>query len=162
VANYSDFYTAAHNMIRDSDTLDAVIDDAPANHVRQERYVLISKDGPLNHDAYLEHGPLVYLIPSSCEYAPMTADHEKTEAILEMDVHHRVVNATAATFVTHVKFVDDLCIELMKKADGTGGTGSWLSGIGIKFRCSSAQVEQLGLTECRTKVRLKAQLLGVV
>jgi len=162
MANFSDFYTATHNTIRDSTTLDAVIDDAAANHVRQERYVLISKNGPADHDSILEHGPIVYLIPASCEYAPLTADHEKTEGILEMDVHHRVVNATAATFVTHVKFVDDLCIELMKKADGTGGTSSWLSGIGVKLRCSSSQVEQLGMTECRTKVRLKAQLLGVV
>jgi len=162
MANFSDFYTAAYAKIIASSTLDAAIDDAPTNHVRQERYVLVSKDGPANHDAYLDHGPLIYLIPSSCEYAPLTADHEKTEAILEADIHSRVANTVAATFTDHVAFVDDLCIELMHLADGTGGAASWLSGIGVKLRCSSSQVEQLGMTECRTKVRLKAQLLGVV
>lgn len=163
MSNFATFLTTTKAKLIASTTLDLAIDDsAPDTHVRVERYACISKDGPLNHDALLGHGPLLYLIPASCDYSPMTSEHMKDEGVLEVDVHSRVVNATEATFITHITFVDNLIDELMTGADGTGGTFSWLSGVGVNLRCSSAMPEQISLTEIRTKVKLKVRLLAAV
>ena len=163
MSNFATFLTTTKAKLVASTTLDGAIDDsAPENHVRLERYVCISKDGPLNHDALLVHGPLLYLIPAMCDYTPMTMQHAKDEGVLEIDIHSRVSNTTESDFTKHVTFVDNLCVELMTGADGTGGTSSWLSATGIKLRCSSAMPEQLSMTEIRTKVRLKVLLLPAV
>jgi len=163
MANFSEFYTIVTNKLLVSTTLAAVITDAIANHVRQERYVCISKDGPLNHDLYLTNGPIVYLIPANCEYNPMTEEGGRTEGVLLMDVHSRVINLTASTFVSHIQFVDDLIVELMAGADGTGGTSSWLTTArGLKLRFSSETPEQLSPTEYRTKVKIRATLIPSV
>jgi len=165
MANYGSYYLAVKGWLDISTVLAAALDPSAtqADHVRLERYSCISKDGPLNHDAQLDLGPNIYLIPSSCEYSSVTEQHGKDEAFLEMDVHSRVINAPAAatTFVSHIRLVDDLCVAMMHGADGTGGTSSWLSPYGIKLRCSSAMPEQLSMTECRTKVKIRAQLLPV-
>jgi len=162
MANYSQFYSALNSKLLASTTLAAAITDDPTNHVRRERYACISKDGPKDHDLYLNAGPILYIIPSSCDYQPLTEQNAKNEGVLEMDVHSRVANATITTFTDHIAFVDDLVVELMQGADGTGGTPSWLSGKGIRLRASLESPEQLAMTEYRTKVKFRATLLPAV
>lgn len=163
MSTFSSYYSATKTKLDNSTILAAALDPSAtqADHVRLERYACISKDGPANHDAQLALGPNIYLIPREYEYNPLTEQHGRGDAELEMDVHSRTDN-TASSVQTHIALVDNLCVELMTAADGTGGATSWLYNVGGKLRCYVAQPEQLSRTEIRTKVRLRANLLPSV
>lgn len=164
MSTFSDYYAAVKARLDISTVLAAALDPSAtqADHVRLERYACISKSGPANHDAQLDLGPNIYLIPGAYEYSPRSEQHGRGEANVEMDVHWRLDNTSVTDMKNFVAFVDDLCVELMTGSDGTGGATSWLSPVGGKLRCFVSQQEQLSMTEIRAKVRLRAMILPVV
>lgn len=164
MSTFASFYAAVKAKLDVSTVLAAALTEGAiqADHVRLERYLCISKDGPYQHDAQLDEGPNIYMIPGSYEYLPMTMQHAKGDAVVEAEIHSRIDNESAANITTHITLVDDLCTELMQGADGTGGAASWLSAIGLRLRIATSQSEQLSMTEIRTKIKIKAQLLPVV
>ena len=163
MAVFSSFYVVLKNRLLVSPALTAAL-IAPAviaDHIICQRFRL-GDPGDGGHVKNLLLGPMLYMIPSSYEYAPMTENHGKGDGIIDIEVHTNYTNANLASMISHVKLVDDICVELMTGADGAGGSASWISPYGVRLRLTTMQCDQLSLSELRTKIKVKAQLLPAV
>jgi hypothetical protein len=163
MSTYSNYFIALNSKLLASPAITAALIPPAviADHIVPKRFRL-GDPGDDSYTTNIQLGPMLYMIPSSYDYTPMTADHGKGDAIIEVEVHTHYVNANLASMIAHIKLVDDICVELMTGADGTGGSTSWLSPYGIRLRITTMQCDQLSLTELRTKIKVKAQLLPAV